>query len=64
MSALGLNRKQYSLLSVKERAIYVVRDHLTEWFQTLATDAQIKELERNAPKRNAHRKAPALRRRP
>lgn len=58
MSNLGLTRQQYSLLPIKERTIYVIRDNLTLWFQALANDEQIKELEANA-KRNARSKTPA-----
>lgn len=62
MSNLGLTRQKYSLLSARERTIFVVRDHLTMWFQALSDDAQMKELEANA-KRNAHRSSPARARR-
>lgn len=58
MSNLGLTRQQYSLLPIKERTIYVIRDNLTSWFEALSTNEQIKEIEANA-KRNARSKTPA-----
>lgn len=57
MLALILNRQQYSQLSVKERTMYVVRDHLENWFQSLADNAKMKELEAHANKRVKSRKA-------
>lgn len=51
MSKLGLNRMSYSLLSVKERAMYIVRDHLSEWFQSLHDDQRIKEMQADAKQR-------------
>lgn len=56
MQALGLNLETYGLLSVRERAMYIIRDHLDEWFQALSDDAKIKEMKLNA-KRNEARKA-------
>lgn len=58
MLALGLDRTAYGLLSVKERTIYVIRDHLNDWFQALSDHAKLKEMKANA-KRNEGRKAPA-----
>lgn len=62
MKELNLTWEQYGLLPVRIRAIYIIRDHLSEWFQSLADDAQIKEMKTNA-KRSKNRKAPATARR-
>lgn len=63
MLALGLDRLGYGLLPVKERALYIVRDHLADWFQMLSDAARIKEIEANATKRNARHQAPPAARR-
>lgn len=55
MLALGVDRKVYGLLSVKERTMYVVRDHLNDWYQALSDHAKIKEMKSNA-RRNEGRK--------
>lgn len=55
MLALQLDLKEYGRLSVKERAMYIVRDHLNDWFQALSDHAKIKEMKANA-KRNEGRK--------
>lgn len=63
MGRLNLTWEQYGLLSVRQRTVYIVRDHLQEWFQSLSDNAQMKELRANA-KRNESRKTPAITRRP
>ena len=57
MSVLRLDLESYGMLSIKERAIYIVRDHLNDWFQALSDNAKIKEMKLNA-KRNESRQAP------
>jgi len=59
MSILRLDLESYGLLSVKERALYIVRDHLNSWFQALTDDVKIKEMKANA-KRNENRSASSL----
>lgn len=63
MGRLNLTWEQYGLLSVRQRTIYVIRDYLQEWFQSLSDNAQMKELKASA-KRNESRKTPATTRRP
>ena len=63
MGRLNLTWEQYGLLSVRQRTIYVIRDYLQEWFQSLSDNAQMKELTANA-KRNESRKTPAITHRP
>lgn len=58
MRELGLDRETYGLLSVKERSMYIVRDHLDRWFQALSDHAKLKEMKANA-KRNEGRKVSA-----
>lgn len=62
MQRLNLTWEEYGLLPGYQRTVYVIRDHLSEWFQTLSDNAQMKELQANA-KRNESRKAPAATRR-
>ncbi len=62
MQRLNLTWKEYGLLPGYQRTVYVVRDHLQEWFQSLSDNARMKEFEANA-KRNESRKAPTLTRR-
>lgn len=56
MSVLRLDLETYSLLSVKERAMYIIRDHFSDWAQALSDNAKIKEMKANA-KRNARSKS-------
>lgn len=63
MRDLNLTWEQYGLLPIRQRTIYVIRDHLSEWFQALSDNAQMKEFAANA-KRNESRKTPATSRRP
>ena len=62
MRGLNLTWEQYGLLPIRQRTIYVIRDHLSEWFQALSDNAQMKEFEANA-KRNESSKAPTASRR-
>lgn len=48
MRDLNLTWEQYGLLPVRQRTIYVIRDHLPEWFQSLTDNAQMKEMSANA----------------
>lgn len=56
MGELGLNRQTYGRLSVSDRALYLARDRIDGWFQSLMDDAAIKEMKKkNAQNRNARR---------
>ena len=62
MRRLNLTWEQYGLLPVEERAIYVVRDHMQEWFQALVDDARVKEMEAHAKRSKSHSASAAARR--
>lgn len=62
MRELRLTWDEYGLLPVKKRTIYVIRDHIEDWFQALSDHAQMKEMKANA-KRNEGRKTPTSTRR-
>lgn len=56
MQNLGLNRANYGLLAAKERALYIVRDHIDDWFQSMADYDKIREMEARTKKRNSARR--------
>lgn len=51
MQNRNLTRGQYGELSVKERTIYVINDHIDDWFQALVDDEARKELEKLSKKK-------------
>lgn len=55
MRNMSLSREAYSYLSLKERTIYVVRDHISDWFQALSDEDRFKEMKLKNANRNAPR---------
>ncbi len=53
MQALGVTRTNYGLLAAKERALYIVRDHIDDWFQSMADYDKTREMEARAKARNS-----------
>ncbi len=56
MQSLNMNKHEYGLLPVNERALYIARDHLDDWFQSMADYDKMREMEARAKKRNSARR--------
>lgn len=56
MQNLNMNKYKYGLLPVSERALYIARDHLDDWFQSMADYDKIREMEARAKKKSSARR--------
>ncbi len=56
MQNLNMNKYEYGLLPVNEMALYIARDHLDNWFQSMADYDKMREIEaRSKAKTKARR---------